>query len=76
MGKPNKAIAKYEEIQRQYLEKLQSRLLPGQKLMTCQTCNSIGYYPEWQQVISCIKPGNCQMRIGQHPGEFVNMRMG
>lgn len=45
--------------QQQYLAKLQSQCLPGQKLITCMV-------PKCQQVISCVRYGQAGGKL--HPG--------
>ena len=52
-----------------YITKLQSQLLPGQKLLTCPQCNRIIKVPEWQQMLCGIRYG-LQKVCSSHPGEI------
>lgn len=68
--RPKKVIErerKYFENQQKYINRLQRLCLPGEKLITCPTCQRIGVYPEWHAIVYCVQMGNGPVC---HPGQI------
>jgi hypothetical protein len=60
-------VQKQQAAQQAYWAQLQASCPPGIKLMTCPHCGYLGKFPEWQQMVSCVRIGTARP---QHPGEF------
>lgn len=64
---------KYYENRQKYMQSLERKCLPGEKLMTCPHCQQTGVYPGWQQMVTHVevKYRGCRLKNQTHPGEII-----